>query len=97
MLSFACVTGRSELIKFRQGPTAIREIRAFPRSFVHTNERLKFWGVDKNLRAAKFEQERTRKQKGVSCSHKRAFHRPIASVSTTFLVEFLTRDAIDDT
>ena len=46
MLSFACVTGRSELNKFRQGPTAIREIRAFPRSFVHTNERLKFWGVD---------------------------------------------------
>ena len=47
MLSFACVTGRSELNKFRQGPTAIREIRAFPRSFVqHTNERLKILGVD---------------------------------------------------
>jgi hypothetical protein len=71
---------------------------------VHTNERLKFLEFDtvkidtpKNLRAAKFEQERTREQKGVSCSHKRAFHRPIASISTTFLVEFLTRDAIDDT
>ena len=105
MLLFACVTGRSELNKFFGGAQircsqARGDIWARGTVKIDTKKRSRqtrdIWargtvkiGTQKGG-AGKLERARTRKQNGPTCSHKRAFRRPIASSQWgLFSVEFL--------